>query len=471
MKFSSNGNIAVFHIGLLLKKHCSNNDVQSNKETEDSRLETLFFRIGRLVEFHLNEDQTRLYAIRWEEIRGNNSDLKSQSESRPEVQPESSIPGANDSSIEQWTESRVADGVLLHKTMGLKVAKRFGTTNFVGQVTGVYNSGSETNEVFYHIEYEDGDEEDFDLEELRTGTELYRSMQKQRRRRNNQRVGVIVAKNCKKRSRSKDCSKETKNCWKNKKARLKENLYPIHGKYGTGHSFGALYDEAIPIHTLILGTFPGNKSLRDNRYFSNQCNAFWWIAGDCLGFRRDRGEKKGGGHFKLCAHLRYDETYIVPYDKQVSILCQHGFALWDIIASCQRTGSLDSAIKNDKPNDVQNFVEQHPTISTIVLANGKSGLAFFIRHFSDWLGSGKLILHEQKVTPLSKVTSTLKEKTFVHAESTNAITLIPAPSVSPAAASLPFWAKRDFWDTFVFAPGLKLEQKLAISKTQPLPFP
>ena len=358
---------------------------------------------------------------------------------------------AHDSSIEQWTESRVADGILLHENKGLKVAKRFGTRNFVGQVTDVYNSGNETNEVFYHIMYKDGDEEDFDLEELRKGTELYRSMQIQRRRRNNQRVGVKVKKKFEKRSRSKDNCRATKSCRKNKKARLNEDLYPNYGRDGTSQSFGALYYEMIPIHTLILGTFPGNKSLRDNRYFSHPCNAFWWIAGDCLGFRRDRGEKKDGGLMKLCAHLRYDETYIVPYDNQVNILCQHGFALWDIIASCQRTGSLDSAIHNDEPNDIQKFVEQHPTISTIALANGKSGLAFFVKYFSDWLESGKLILHNQKVAPQSKV-------------AINAITLISAPSVSPAAATVPYWEKRDFWETFVFAPGLKSEQKLATTK-------
>ena len=443
---------------MLIKQHCSDNDVQSDKETDDSALETPVFRIGRLVEFHLREDQTRVYTIRWdhqksegEEKCGKNSDLKSQSESRPDVQSESSMTSAHDSSIEQWTESRVTDGILLHKNLGLKVAKRFGTENFVGQVTDVYNSGNETNEVFYHIMYEDGDEEDFNLEELRKGTELYRSMQIQRRRRNNQRVGVKVKKNSEKRSRSKDNCRATKSCRKNKKSRLNEDLYPNYGRDGTSQSFGALYYEMIPIHTLILGTFPGNKSLRDNRYFSHPCNAFWWIVGDCLGFRRDRGEKKDGGLMKLCAHLRYDETYIVSYDKQVNILCQHGFALWDIIASCQRTGSLDSAIHNDEPNDIQKFVEQHPTISTIALANGKSGLTFFVKYFSDWLESGKLILHNQKVAPQSKV-------------AINAITLISAPSVSPAAATVPFWEKRDFWETFVFAPGLKLEQKLATTK-------
>jgi hypothetical protein len=51
-------------------------------------------------------------------------------------------------------------------------------------------------------------------------------------------------------------------------------------------SFHALVDPRVPVHTLILGTHPSVKSLEEQEYYGHAMNAFWWIAGDCLGFRR-----------------------------------------------------------------------------------------------------------------------------------------------------------------------------------------
>jgi len=46
---------------------------------------------------------------------------------------------------------------------------------------------------------------------------------------------------------------------------------------------------AVPPHTLILGTYPSLTSLAEQQYYGHPMNAFWWIAGDCLGFRRASG--------------------------------------------------------------------------------------------------------------------------------------------------------------------------------------
>eukprot|EP00310_Coccolithus_braarudii_P009059 CAMPEP_0183363474 /NCGR_PEP_ID=MMETSP0164_2-20130417/75331_1 /TAXON_ID=221442 /ORGANISM="Coccolithus pelagicus ssp braarudi, Strain PLY182g" /LENGTH=93 /DNA_ID=CAMNT_0025538579 /DNA_START=20 /DNA_END=298 /DNA_ORIENTATION=+ len=56
-------------------------------------------------------------------------------------------------------------------------------------------------------------------------------------------------------------------------------------------SFDALIDAAVPPHTLILGTHPSQLSFAAAQYFANPANAFWWIAGDTLGFRHDAGKK------------------------------------------------------------------------------------------------------------------------------------------------------------------------------------
>lgn len=338
-------------------------------------------------------------------------------------------------------KKRKRNSTHLNQSVGLKVAKQFETGIFFGQVKEIYSCGNENDgEVYYHIKYDDGDSEDFDEKELQDGVAFYCRLQKQRKRTGKQII------------------KETE-------LRCSENRDYLEENDDASHSFGAVYDKATPIHTLILGTHPAKKSLIENRYFAHPSNAFWWIAGDCLGFRRDRGERICGGLMKLCADLRYDESYIIPYEKQINTLCRHGFALWDIIASCQRKGSLDRAIKNEKPNDIEEFVEQNPTIQTIVFANGKSGLTFFTRHFSSWLKSGKLILHKAGVTSSrskASISSLNKDKPTI-AEKNNAITCICALSVS-AAATITYKEKRDFWDEFVYSPGLKLQQQLATAK-------
>ncbi len=57
-------------------------------------------------------------------------------------------------------------------------------------------------------------------------------------------------------------------------------------------SFGAQWhgifvpDTSVKVHTLLLGTHPSITSLSKVQYFGHPMNAFWWIAGDCMGFRR-----------------------------------------------------------------------------------------------------------------------------------------------------------------------------------------
>ena len=459
------------------------------------------------MDCHAREDQTKMYTIQWDSYRRKNKNIcgddtrpKSDSELSSELQSESTMSRAfgGSSCTELWTESRVAIGVLLNRSMGLKVAKHFERGIFIGQVTNVYASGIENDgEIFFRIEYEDGDSEHVNGNELRKGVSLYhltRKPQNNTSKSLNQSMGFKVAKHFEtgvftgqvtniyayteniiyhieyedgdtedfdenefQQGLALYCCIQKRHKRKRKNSKKKEGQLiedadrPLR-KNDTRHSFGALFDKATPIHTLILGTFPAKKSLSVNRYFSNTNNAFWWIAGDCLGFRRSIGEKCSGGRMKLCAHLRYDESHTISYEKQTSTLCQHGFALWDIIASCERKGSLDRAIKHDKPNDIKGFVEQNPTIKTIVFANGKSCLAIFKRHFSDWFKSGKLIMHEAEEASVTNVTDT--------------ITCVCALSVSPAASTLTYKEKRDFWEKFVYLPGLKLQQKPATSIVQ-----
>lgn len=74
---------------------------------------------------------------------------------------------------------------------------------------------------------------------------------------------------------------------------------------------------------LILGSMPGEASLRAQRYYHHPQNLFWRMLGEAL---------------------RFDSK--IPYEERVEFLKQKGVALWDVLAACDRAGSLDSAIKN-----------------------------------------------------------------------------------------------------------------------------
>src|SRR5579863_4258534 len=79
---------------------------------------------------------------------------------------------------------------------------------------------------------------------------------------------------------------------------------------------------------LILGTLPGRLSLQEQEYYANPSNAFWKIMCDLI----------GSDH-----HLSYR-------DKTIKIM-EKGIAIWDVCRAANRTGSLDSAIRNAEPND------------------------------------------------------------------------------------------------------------------------
>lgn len=104
---------------------------------------------------------------------------------------------------------------------------------------------------------------------------------------------------------------------------------------------------------LILGTLPGDESLRVGQYYANPRNMFWDIMETVLGTPMGLG-----------------------YDSRCRTLKKHGIALWDVFMSAIRDGSLDSSITSSEYNDLEEFINEHPSISTIVLNGGKAYKAF-----------------------------------------------------------------------------------------------
>ncbi|HJD19101.1 MAG TPA: DNA-deoxyinosine glycosylase [Candidatus Avelusimicrobium excrementipullorum] len=109
---------------------------------------------------------------------------------------------------------------------------------------------------------------------------------------------------------------------------------------------------------LIIGSMPGEASLRAGEYYAYKYNQFWRII------------------FDVFENGRTPENY---QDKRQVIL-KHGLGLWDTLAACRREGSLDSRITQQIPNDFPALFARYPAIHTL-LFNGTAAFAFYKRAF------------------------------------------------------------------------------------------
>ncbi len=139
---------------------------------------------------------------------------------------------------------------------------------------------------------------------------------------------------------------------------------------------------------LVLGTMPGQASLRAREYYAHPRNGFWPIIGEVLGL---------------------DPT--ATYPQRMQGLTQRGIALWDVLQSCFRKGSLDADIdaRTVIANDFSSFLEAHPHIHTVCF-NGAMAQTLYRRHTSG-----------------------------------RALTQLRLPSTSPAHAAMPLAKKVQAW--------------------------
>lgn len=111
------------------------------------------------------------------------------------------------------------------------------------------------------------------------------------------------------------------------------------------HTIDPIFDENSQI--LILGTFPSVKSRESSFYYGHPQNRFW----------------------RVLSSIYNCETPKTVEDKKVMLLENH-IALWDVIKSCEITGSQDSTIKSVIPNDLS-VILNNCKIKNIY-ANGKT---------------------------------------------------------------------------------------------------
>jgi TDG/mug DNA glycosylase family protein len=106
---------------------------------------------------------------------------------------------------------------------------------------------------------------------------------------------------------------------------------------------------------IILGSYPSSQSLAKGEYYSNPQNQFWKLVEILFGIDRT-----------------------LPYTVRTSLLTEHRIALWDVLASCTRYGSADTAIRDPVQNDIRGFFATHPTIRWVAL-NGNTAGRYYAR--------------------------------------------------------------------------------------------
>jgi double-stranded uracil-DNA glycosylase len=150
-------------------------------------------------------------------------------------------------------------------------------------------------------------------------------------------------------------------------------------------SFPPIVDTQARI--LVLGTLPGEESLRRGEYYAHPRNLFWPII------------------FAL-----FGEPPALSYTERLAFLTAHRIAAWDVCELGERERSADTTIRLERPNGIDRLLDQHPLIRAVAF-NGTTARRLYDRHF----------------------------------DRRAALTYLALPSTSPAHATIDFPAKLARW--------------------------
>ena len=128
-------------------------------------------------------------------------------------------------------------------------------------------------------------------------------------------------------------------------------------------SFEPIYTPQARI--LIVGSMPSVKSLEQAQYYAHPRNAFWRILFDI-----------------------FSEPPTLDYERKKALIREHGLALWDAAAICEREGSLDSDMHDVVYNDFSTLYEVCTDIRT-VLCNGATAHSLFLK--SGYAGKRRVV--------------------------------------------------------------------------------
>ena len=119
------------------------------------------------------------------------------------------------------------------------------------------------------------------------------------------------------------------------------------------HELEPIYD--LDSKILILGSFPSVKSRENHFYYGHPQNRFW----------------------KVLAALYKSESFVTIEEKKMFLL-KNQIAIWDVIASCDITGSSDSSIKNVVPTDLSVILKEAQIQK--IYANGATAAKLFRKY-------------------------------------------------------------------------------------------
>lgn len=123
----------------------------------------------------------------------------------------------------------------------------------------------------------------------------------------------------------------------------------------TKRSFPPIVDRRSRI--LVLGSLPGEESLRRSEYYAHPRNLFWPILAALFGAS-------------------------VPelYPERLALAARHRVALWDVVGIGERHASSDATIRLHQPNAIDRLLDEYPEIRGLAF-NGGTALRLFDRHF------------------------------------------------------------------------------------------
>ncbi|MCB2426601.1 DNA-deoxyinosine glycosylase [Methylophaga pinxianii] len=154
---------------------------------------------------------------------------------------------------------------------------------------------------------------------------------------------------------------------------------------------------------LILGSMPGMESLKQQRYYAHPRNAFWPI---------------------MTSFFEQPES--LDYQQRCDLLKQKQIAVWDVLKSCLRPGSLDQHIETESmvANDFVTFLQQHSSINQIFFNGGKAEQVF-----------KRYVLNQLETAQIS-------------------LNYLRLPSTSPAHAAMSYTQKQQIWHQALSAPPI-----------------
>ena len=139
---------------------------------------------------------------------------------------------------------------------------------------------------------------------------------------------------------------------------------------------------------LILGSMPSIKSLEEQQYYAHPRNSFWFIMTKLLGDKSD-----------------------LDYAERKALLLHNKIALWDVLNTCQRKGSLDSSINNEtiEVNDFNKFFTEHPLIKAVYF-NGSRAQQEYNRHVLPALNAEFASISYQRLPSTSPAMASLNRE-------------------------------------------------------------